>query len=59
MEHNAQNGYGLWSLVIINSAVFLIFAFSLPSRRPLGIGAPLEPSRPSLWRSSPRCMGFP
>ncbi|TPQ30645.1 methyltransferase family protein [Cupriavidus pinatubonensis] len=28
MEHNAQNGYGLWSLVIINSAVFLIFAFS-------------------------------
>ncbi|KAF7961791.1 isoprenylcysteine carboxyl methyltransferase [Cupriavidus sp. UYMU48A] len=28
MEHNAQYGYGLWSLVIINSAVFLIFAFS-------------------------------
>ncbi len=28
MESNAQSGYGLWSLVIINSAVFLIFAFS-------------------------------
>uniref|UniRef100_UPI003F4931C9 methyltransferase family protein n=1 Tax=Cupriavidus yeoncheonensis TaxID=1462994 RepID=UPI003F4931C9 len=28
MEHNAQSGYGLWSLVIINSAVFLIFAYS-------------------------------
>ncbi|WP_434034004.1 methyltransferase family protein [Cupriavidus sp. a3] len=28
MENNAQSSYGLWSLVIINSAVFLIFAFS-------------------------------
>ncbi|EKZ97917.1 methanethiol S-methyltransferase [Cupriavidus metallidurans] len=28
MSHDAQYGYGLWSLVIINSAVFIIFAFS-------------------------------
>ncbi len=28
MEHNAPSAYGLWSLVIINSLVFIIFAFS-------------------------------
>ena len=28
MEHAAQPAYGLWPLVIINSAVFIIFAFS-------------------------------
>jgi protein-S-isoprenylcysteine O-methyltransferase Ste14 len=27
MNH-AQSGYGLWSLVLINSAIFIIFAFS-------------------------------
>lgn len=28
MERSAQGDYGLWSLVVLNSAVFLIFAFS-------------------------------
>ncbi len=28
MQHEAQSGYGLWSLVIINSAIFIMFAFS-------------------------------
>ena len=28
MQHDAASGYGLWSLVIINSAIFIIFAFS-------------------------------
>jgi protein-S-isoprenylcysteine O-methyltransferase Ste14 len=28
MNHEAPPAYGLWSLVVINSAVFLIFAFS-------------------------------
>ena len=28
MDHSAQPSYGLWSLVIINSLVFIIFAFS-------------------------------
>ncbi len=28
MDHNAASAYGLWSLVIINSLVFIIFAFS-------------------------------
>lgn len=28
MGHTADNAYGLWSLVIINSAIFIIFAFS-------------------------------
>ena len=28
MEHNSAPAYGLWSLAIINSLVFIIFAFS-------------------------------
>lgn len=28
MEHEAVSSYGLWSLVILNSAIFIIFAFS-------------------------------
>jgi len=28
MNHSTDSGYGLWSLVIINSLVFIIFAFS-------------------------------
>lgn len=28
MEHSDAPAYGLWSLVIINSLVFIIFAFS-------------------------------
>jgi protein-S-isoprenylcysteine O-methyltransferase Ste14 len=28
MQHDSAPGYGLWTLVIINSAIFIIFAFS-------------------------------
>ncbi|WP_295754583.1 isoprenylcysteine carboxylmethyltransferase family protein [Undibacterium sp.] len=28
MQHDTAPGYGLWSLVLINSAIFIIFAFS-------------------------------
>lgn len=28
MDHDTASGYGLWSLAIINSAIFIIFAFS-------------------------------
>jgi protein-S-isoprenylcysteine O-methyltransferase Ste14 len=28
MEHGADSSYGLWTLVILNSAIFIIFAFS-------------------------------
>jgi hypothetical protein len=28
MNHQSTSAYGLWSLVIINSAVFIIFAYS-------------------------------
>lgn len=28
MEHEATSAYGLWTLVILNSAIFIIFAFS-------------------------------
>lgn len=40
MPHNTQSGYGLWSLVIINSAVFIIFAFSF-----------FKPQNARDWRS--------
>lgn len=40
MQHNTESGYGLWSLVIINSLVFIIFAFSFA-----------KPQSPRDWRS--------
>ena len=33
MDHNSAPAYGLWSLVIINSLVFIIFAFSFTKPR--------------------------
>src|SRR4030066_993805 len=38
--NSTENAYGLWSLVIINSAVFIIFAFSFA-----------KPKTPRDWRS--------
>jgi methanethiol S-methyltransferase len=40
MSHDAMPAYGLWSLVIINSAVFIFFAFSFA-----------KPQTPRDWRS--------
>lgn len=40
MDHTAEPAYGLWSLVIINSLVFIIFAFSFA-----------KPQSPRDWRS--------
>ena len=40
MNHLTESGYGLWSLVIINSLVFIIFAFSFA-----------KPQTPRDWRS--------
>ena len=40
MDHNAPPAYGLWTLVIINSLVFIIFAFSFA-----------KPQNPRDWRS--------
>lgn len=40
MDGNAAPAYGLWSLVIINSLVFIIFAFSFA-----------KPQSPRDWRS--------
>ena len=33
MDHDAAPGYGLWSLVIINSLVFIVFALSFARPR--------------------------
>ena len=40
MDHDSAPAYGLWSLVIINSLVFIIFAFSFA-----------KPQSPRDWRS--------
>lgn len=40
MDHDTASAYGLWSLVIINSAIFIIFAFSFT-----------KPKTKTDWRS--------
>ena len=40
MTHNDTSAYGLWTLVVLNSAVFIIFAFSFG-----------KPRSPRDWRS--------
>lgn len=40
MDHNSASGYGLWSLAIINSAIFILFAFGF-----------FKPKTPRDWRS--------
>ena len=40
MDHNSAPAYGLWSLVFVNSAVFILFAFSF-----------FKPKTPRDWRS--------
>ena len=40
MSHETMSAYGLWTLVVINSAVFIIFAYSFT-----------KPKSPRDWRS--------
>ena len=40
--------YGLWTLVILNTAVFVLFALSFA-----------RPQTKHDWRSLRRCMAFP
>ena len=40
MSHDSMSAYGWWSLVVINSAVFIIFAYSF-----------VKPRSPRDWRS--------
>jgi len=47
MQHDTANGYGLWSLVIINSAIFILFAFSF-----------FKPQNARDWRSFGAFSGF-
>ncbi|MEA1672027.1 isoprenylcysteine carboxylmethyltransferase family protein [Nitrospirillum sp. BR 11163] len=47
MNHDTAPAYGLWSLVIINSAVFIIFAFSFT-----------KPRSARDWRSFGAFSGF-
>lgn len=47
MQHDTTSGYGLWSLVIINSAIFIIFAFSF-----------FKPKNARDWRTFGAFSGF-
>jgi methanethiol S-methyltransferase len=47
MQHNDVPSYGLWSLVVINSAVFIIFAFTF-----------FKPQTKRDWRSFGAFSGF-
>lgn len=47
MNHSESSGYGLWSLVLINSAIFIIFAFSF-----------FKPQTKRDWRTFGSFSGF-
>ncbi len=47
MSHDSAPGYGLWSLVFINSAVFIFFAFTF-----------FKPQNARDWRSFSAFSGF-
>ncbi len=47
MEHEMGSAYGLWSLVILNSLIFIIFAFSFA-----------KPKTKTDWRSFGAFSGF-
>ena len=55
MPNGNAPAYGLWSLVIINSLVFIIFAFSFAKPQTGATGARSARSRGSWWRCSRRC----
>ena len=60
MEHASDApAYGLWSLVVINSLVFVIFAFSFSQAADQrATGARSARSRLFWWRCLPRCMAI-
>ena len=51
----AAPAYGLWSLVIINSLVFIVFAFSFTKPKTKRDWRSFGGSRLSSSRSLPRC----
>ena len=53
MTHDTVPANGLWGLVVINTAVFVIFAFSFTKP-----ATPSAQSPPSTSRSLPRCTAF-
>jgi methanethiol S-methyltransferase len=54
--HSETPAYGLWSLVVLNAAVFIIFAFSFTHPRSARTGARLGLLPLFWWRCLPRCM---
>ena len=55
---HGESAYGLWTQVILNSAIFIFFAFSFTSRKPKLTGEALALSRRLLLPYLPRCMAF-
>lgn len=47
MQHETTSSYGMWSLVVINSAIFIIFAFSF-----------FKPNTARDWRTFGAFSGF-
>ena len=57
MDHDTA-AYGLWTLVVIDSLVFIIFAFSFSNRTRSETGARLVLSPLSSSRCLQRCTAF-
>lgn len=57
MSHDAP-GYGLWFLVIFNSAIFIMFAFSFSNQKQVETGEVSERSLPLSLLFLLRCTVF-
>lgn len=57
MNHG-ESGYGLWTLVLLNSAFFIFLLPAFLSLKRNRIGGRLGCFQPFWLRSLPRCMDF-
>jgi|GEM_PF-4156039 len=55
---HGESDYGLWPLVIINSAIFIFLRLVLQNQKQHWTGAVLVPFLHLLLRCLPRCMAF-
>ena len=54
---HGDSAYGLWMLVLINSAIFIFFAFSFTKPKTKTDWRSLGRFQHSLLHYSPKCMG--
>ena len=55
---HGESAYGLWTLVILNSAIFIFFAFSFTKPQTKTDWRSFALSRRLLLPYLPRCMAF-